>query len=222
MLHVIKQESRLNFIDVNFERLVLECAAKVYLQTLSFIWSSPLSGYNRVLSSSQFGMPVRLPYLIWTQHWQLTELRQIDRDARKTIVESGGLHRLGSTALVYLPRQKGGRGVCLVENEYKLTKIKAVIKLYRNTDPTIQLVRDFEERAVDQGHQSLVKEATKYANEVGISVHLSHPHPTSSNNMAGEVLGQKVKKQLKTAVEDQLRDKIRGKHAPSHTIAGVM
>ena len=72
------------------------------------------------------------------------------------------------------------------------------------------------------GYQSLVKEATKYANEVGISVHLSHPHPTSSNNMAGEVLGQKVKKQLKTAVEDQLRDKIRGKHAPSHTIAGVM
>ena len=48
-----------------------------------------------------------------------------------------------------------------MENEYKLTKIKAVIKLYRNTDPTIQLVRDFEERAVDQGHQSLVKEAKK-------------------------------------------------------------
>ena len=156
-------------------------------------------------------------------------------------MESDGKRLLGSTALVYLS----------VENEYKLTKIKAVIKLYRNTNPTIQLVRDFEERAVDQGHQSLVKEATKYANEVGISVHISHPHPTSSNNMAEEVLGQKVKKQLKTAVEDQLRDKIRGKkwqgkflrpkwddeklnqtgcfvwlkewkHAPSHTIAWVM
>ena len=54
------------------------------------------------------------------------------------MVESGGKHPLGSMALVYLPREKGGSGLCSVENEY--TKIKAVIKLYRNTDPTIQLV----------------------------------------------------------------------------------
>ena len=149
----------------------------------------------------EFAMPV-LSYLMWTQHWPLTELRQIDRDTRKIIVESGGKHPLGSTALVYLPKEKGGRGLCSVT--------KAVIKLYRNTDPTIQLVWDFEERAVDQGHQSLVKEATKYANEIGITVHLSHPHPTSSNNKREEVSGEKVKKQLKTAVEDQLRDKIQG------------
>ena len=138
-----------------------------------------------------------------------------------------------------------------MENEYNLTKIKAVIKLYRNTDPTIQLVPDFEERAVDQGHQLLVKEAKKYANEIGITLHLSHPHPTSSNNKGEEVSGEKVKKQLKTSVEDQLRDKIRGKkwhgkflksrwndeklnqtgcfawltewkHAPTYTIVGMM
>ena len=64
-----------------------------------------------------------------------------------------------------------------MENEYKLTMIKAAIKLYRNTDPTIQLVRDYEERAVDQGHQSLIKEATKYANEIGITVRTPTPTP---------------------------------------------
>ena len=143
---------------------------------------------------------------------------------------------------VYFPREKGGRVLCSVENEYKLTMIKAAIKLYRNTDPTIQLVRDYEERAVDQGHQSLIKEATKYANEIGITVHLNHPHVTSSNNKRVEVSGENITKQQKTEVENQFRDNflksrwddekpnqagcfawLNGwKHAPSHSIAGVM
>ena len=162
----LKEETQYKFLGVperllQEEKLVLECVPRVYLQRLSIIWSSPLPDHNCILASNQFAMPV-LSYLTWTQHWRLKELRQIDRDAWKIIVESaGGKYLLGSTALVYLPREKGGRGLCSAENEYKMTKIKAVIKLYRNTDPTIQLVRDFEERAVDQGHQSLVKEAKK-------------------------------------------------------------
>ena len=124
---------------------------------------------------------------------------------------------------VYFPREKGGRVLCSVENEYKLTMIKAAIKLYRNTDPTIQLVRDYEERAVDQGHQSLIKEATKYANEIGITVHLNHPHVTS------EVEYQFRADFLKSRWDDEKPNqagcfaRLNGwKHAPSHSIAGVM
>ena len=64
---------------------MLECVAKVCLQRLSIIWSSPLSDYNRVLASNRLAMP-EFSYLMWTQHWPLTELRQVDRDARKIIV----------------------------------------------------------------------------------------------------------------------------------------
>ena len=46
-----------------------------------------------------------------------------------------------------------------VKQEYKLTKIKAVVKMYQNPDPTMKLVLDFEERSASQGNQSLILEA---------------------------------------------------------------
>ena len=91
------------------ERLALDCAVKVYLQRMSVIWSSPLSDYNRVIASDQFALPV-LSYLMWTQHWPITGMKNVDREARKIIVENGGKHPCGSTALLYLPRERGGRG----------------------------------------------------------------------------------------------------------------
>ena len=72
-------------------KLALVCAAKVYLRRLSVIWSCPLADINRVRASNQFAMPVAT-YLMWTQHWPITELRVIYREARKIIREKGGKH----------------------------------------------------------------------------------------------------------------------------------
>ena len=82
VIEYFKEETHYTFLGVperllQEERLVLECAAKVYLQRLSMIWPSPLSDYNRVLASNQFAMSV-LFYLMWTQHWPLAELRQTE------------------------------------------------------------------------------------------------------------------------------------------------
>ena len=52
---------------------------------------------------------------MWTQHWPVTELKRVDREGRKIIVENGGKHPCGSTA-----REKGGRGIHSIEEEYKL------------------------------------------------------------------------------------------------------
>ena len=96
------------------EKLALQCTSKTYLQRLSVIWSSPLSDTNRV-------------HLMWSQHWCLTDLRDIDRQARKIVCESGGKHPLVLKSTVYLPRALGGRGMRSVEEEYKMTKIKSAI-----------------------------------------------------------------------------------------------
>ena len=45
---------------------------------------------------------------MWTQHWTLSELRDVDRAARKIIVENGGKHPASLTSLLYLPREKRG------------------------------------------------------------------------------------------------------------------
>ena len=92
------------------EKLALQCTTKTDLQRLSVIWSSPLSDINRVPASNQLAMPV-LSYLMWSQHWCLTDLHNIDRQARKIVCESGGRHLLGLKATVYLPRALGGRGM---------------------------------------------------------------------------------------------------------------
>ena len=76
----------------------------------------------------------------------------IDREARKIICENGGKHPLISTAIIYLAREKGGHGLRSVEREYKLTKIKAAMKLCQDMDPSMREVQQFEERAVEKGH----------------------------------------------------------------------
>ena len=121
------------------ERLALACAAKEYLRRISIIWSSSLSDCNLVQATNQYALPV-LQYLMWTQHWPLSELRDVDRAARKIIVENGGKHPASLTSLLYLPREKGGRGLRSVEHEYKITKIKSLLKLYQNSDQTVNPV----------------------------------------------------------------------------------
>ena len=159
------------------------------------------------------------------------------------------VENIHSTALLYLPRHQGGRGLRSVETEYKHTKIKSAIKLYQNKDPTMSLVRAFEERAADKGNQSLIKEASTFAEEMGISLELSHPNPRCLKEDGTE--DPNIKNHLKQSSRQQLEDKIRGEKwqgkyltnrwndddlnvqgcfgwlkewpsAPTHTIAGMM
>ena len=105
-----------------------------------FILTSPLSDHAKVAASNQYALPV-LTYLMWTQTWPIANIQQLDREGRKIIVENGGNHPKGSTAILYMSRKLGGRGLKSVENEYKNTKIKAAVKLYCNADPTMAAVR---------------------------------------------------------------------------------
>ena len=71
-----------------------------------------------------------------------------------------------------MQREKGGRGRRSIEEEYKVTKIKAAVKPYRIGDPAMAMVSEFEEKAEKLGHSSLVKEAATYAAEMGLQLQL--------------------------------------------------
>ena len=112
VIKCLKEGSQYKFLGVlessrQEDQLVFRVASEVYLDRLSVIWSSPLSDYHRIVASNQYALPA-LTYPLWTQHLSVTELQRIDRDARKIIVENGGKHPLGSTALCYLTREHGG------------------------------------------------------------------------------------------------------------------
>ena len=60
-----------------------------------------------------------------------------------------------------------------METEYKVTKVKAALRLYENKDQVMEMVRELEERAESLGHRLLVKDAAKFAEDL----HFKHPDP---------------------------------------------
>ena len=154
-------------------------------------------------ASNQFALPA-MSYFMWTQHWPITELRQVDRDARKIVTEGGGKHPCGTTSLLYLPRDKGGGGLSSVETEYKKTKVKAAVKLYQNRDPAMKMVREFEEQAESKGYQSMTKEAGKYAEEYDLQLQLKHPDPVCVTEEGEVVPGDKLKSCLRKLRESRM------------------
>ena len=190
-------------------KLVLNCAAEIYLKSVSVIWSSPLSDHNRITATNQFALPV-LAYLMRTQKLPIADLQQLDRETRKIMVENGGKHPLGSKALLYLPRKVGGRGLKSVENVYKLTKNKTAGNLYQNQDPTMKVVGEFEERAAETGHHSLIKDGVyvKYAKELDLDLKLSEINPTCRTADSNEVSGKQIGVWAKRAQQQQLRQEI--------------
>ena len=76
---------------------------------------------------------------------------------------------------MYLAKEKGGRGLRSVEREYKLTKIKAAMKLCQNAEPSIRALQQLKEGAEEKGQTSLIKETRKFAEELDTSLSLGVP-----------------------------------------------
>ena len=146
---------------------------------------------------------------MWTQTWPIgiANIQQLDREGRKIIVENGGNHPKGSTAILYMSRKLCGRGLKSVENEYKNTKIKAAVKLYCNADPTMAAVRSFEELAVQKGRHSIIKDAKKYAEDLDLQLWLNFPNPVAVAD-GKEVEAKKVKQAIYKARQQETQSTV--------------
>ena len=120
---------------------------------------------------------------------------------------NGGNHPKGSTAILYMSRRLSGRGVKSVENEYKNTKIKAVVKLYCNADPMMAAVRSFEELAVQNGRHSIIKDAKKYAEELDLQLWLNFHNPAAVAD-GKEVEVKKVKQAIHKARQQEIQSTV--------------
>ena len=67
------------------------------------------------------------------------------------------------------------------------------------------LVCAFEKQAVVKGHRSLVNEAGKFAEELGVFLNLSYPNPRLYDEEGKEVPKEKIK--------DKLKQRVRGQYA---------
>ncbi|PFX14906.1 hypothetical protein AWC38_SpisGene20904 [Stylophora pistillata] len=185
---------------------------------------------NKVQASNQSAMPV-LRYLMPTQCLPIAELKRLDREARKVIVENGGTHALGSTALEYLPRGLGGRGLRSVEREYKQAKVKAVkIGVWLKTAAKEW---DVEELKAEGWQGSLLSERWE-DQEVGDECfsRMSEWTTAPTHTIAGlqelyqQLLPTKVYQQKKTGTHksDDVKCRMRGKAAEmqAHVLEGCV
>ena len=134
--------------------------------------------------------------------------------------------------------------------EYKLTKVKAAVRLYNNSDPTMELVRQFGENARRTGRHSLIGDAQRFAEELGMKLEFRCPDPSFSTEQGEVIEGRKIGVWVKKAVqskrfEDTKEKKWQGnlmpvrwedekldgecfswmtewRAAPTHTITGIM
>ena len=88
----------------------------------------------------------------------------------------------------------GGRGLKSVETQYKITKLKTAIKLYTNRDSAMELVRRFDEKCERNGRRSIVKDAKKYAEEMGLELSLSPGAVVTTTESNEDISSEKVGK----------------------------
>ncbi|XP_044182725.1 uncharacterized protein LOC122963360, partial [Acropora millepora] len=72
------------------------------------------------------------------------------------------------------------------------------------------MVWEFEERAESLGHRSLVKDAAKFAEDLGVNLHLKHPDPVCAVKSGEIIPSHRVKEVLKECVEEKLEREVRG------------
>ena len=103
----------------------------------------------------------------------------------------------------------GGGGLRSVETTYKDIKIKAAMKLYYNPDPYMKVVRRFEEKPVRGGRHSVIKNASRYAEELGLHLKLEYAEPMCVTDDGKEVNGKKVKGCIAKARQEEVRAKVK-------------
>ena len=143
----------------------IEQVAEEYRKRMWVIWSSPLSIPGKVKATNTCALPT-LQYYMWTIHWPINILKDLDRLTRKIINECHGKHKHESTQLLYLPPEEGGKGLIEIEALYKHTKIKVALYLNTSEDEHIKLVKSFQKRKEDRSLKSVFKDSKRYIEEL--------------------------------------------------------
>ena len=128
---------------------------------------------------------------------------------------------------------------------------KRALKIHGSTDPTVKLVKNWDENSASKGPHSMLADAVKYAREFGLDLDLTKPDATCQVVSTGdEIIDNKIPDALKNAITSRLQQELMDqkwqgkittarwedqelslkecytwlkgwKEAPIHTIAGI-
>ena len=75
-----------------------------------------------------------------------------------------------------------------------MAKVETAIKLYTNRDSTMEPVRQFDEKCDRNGRRSIVKDAKKYAEEMGLELSLFPGAVVTTTESNEDISSEKVGK----------------------------
>ena len=86
-----------------------------YLRRLKLVMKYQLNGKNEIKAANTWAVSLTR-YGAGTIKWNKEELQEIDRKSRKIIIMNKELHPRSDVARIYVPREKGGRGLISCES----------------------------------------------------------------------------------------------------------
>nr|CAI5870488.1 unnamed protein product [Callosobruchus analis] len=168
---------------------VKECLRRKYLHRLRQIWSSELSGKNKVAATNMLAVPLLL-YTFGALHWTVDELRQIDTKTRKRMNMERSLHPKSSVPRIYLPRHLGGRGLLSLERLHNRVVLATACNVTRSYDPLIRFVREHENAGKGA---FLFKAAKRTAEELSLTLDFTRRCQQSITELAPAQLKTHIK-----------------------------
>ena len=100
-----------------------------------------------------------------SEKFNLGDMRDLDTSIRKIMNDTRSKYSLQINESIYLPRNKGGRGLKNFESIYKKNRITTGIKVLTAKDPGIICVKAFDKIRMNVNKSSIIKDAIKYAKD---------------------------------------------------------
>ena len=158
--------------------MILKKAEKEVIRRVSVILDTPMSDKNKIDAINTFALPVItffMPVIYFSQDY----LNEVDMKIKRLLTERGARHPQHLNSLLYASRSIGGRGLKQIASVFKETKIKTALRLATSANLKLQAVAKFQQVKEGKGRRSILKDARKYAIDLGLDLELGD-EPTLS------------------------------------------
>ena len=161
-------------------KMILNCekAAKKVIRRVSVILDTPMSDKNKIDAINTFALPV-ITFFMLVIYFSQEDLNEVDLKIKRFLTERGARHPQHLNSLLCASRSIGERGLKQIASVFKETKIKMALRLATSADLKLQAVAKFQQVKEGKGRQSILKDARKYAIDVGLDLELGD-EPTLS------------------------------------------
>lgn len=181
---------------------IIEPLRKEYLRRVQKIWSSNLSGKNKVRAHNVWAVSL-FRYYFGNLDWTWSQLNPLDTATRKVLRRNKSHHVTASVARLYLPRDAGGRGLHSVKHVYEREKV-SVAKYVMDSDVPrlIQVRENWEALRERKASATPLRKANTVLSRYGMP-HLDTPECGDAGSI-GKMLKVKQFDQL----VDELQDRV--------------